>query len=44
MVAYPSENGSAELLILVWEGILGVFIVALGSFKKHCFFLCSLYK
>lgn len=38
-VAYSSENGSAALLMLVWEGVWGVFVVGLGSFKKHLLFL-----
>lgn len=39
MVAYSSEKGRAELLMLVWEGIWWVFIVARGSFKKRLLFL-----
>lgn len=31
-VAYSSENGSAALLMLVWEGVWGGFVVGLGSF------------
>lgn len=42
MVAYLSENGSAELLMLIWERIWGVFIVALGSLKKHSLILSLL--
>lgn len=42
-----SENGRAELLTLVREGMLGkggggLFIVVLGSFKKHSLFLSPL--